>query len=367
MKDKLNCDHDSSYSSQKENFQPFQTGPVIQEPDSPPDSGDCQRKNSGAFVHGARMGRLQRQLSVDFDQKASIDGERNPVSEKRESESVQGPRNFGLQVGSTDADDDGYVSSPSSQHTKSQGEENVAETVQDDSGEGLDLNHASGASGGLNGSNKFTSNSLQGYESDSDYEWARLTAKAIKTMQSKVSGTQNGHHSMDTVNPRLVCPFENTAQLNRVKGLSNASSSTSLSSDTPSDNLSDSEEILNSGVFDTPTSDYDSGQSSGINFVAGASSGNQLTAIRNRNGNSGGAGSFDQSSRIDGTFEDSDSEEESEETVDKNLYRRFYHVFCKGELDDLVEESVDSLHVLESYYDHANWALVAEKVQVWKI
>ncbi|XP_006814379.1 uncharacterized protein LOC102805961 [Saccoglossus kowalevskii] len=54
-------------------------------------------------------------------------------------------------------------------------------------------------------------------------------------------------------------------------------------------------------------------------------------------------------------------------TADPSTCKRYYHVFKEGELVNLVEEHVESLYVLQSYYDHANWCVVAEKVQVWKI
>ncbi len=47
--------------------------------------------------------------------------------------------------------------------------------------------------------------------------------------------------------------------------------------------------------------------------------------------------------------------------------KRFYHVFREGELVELIEKHVDCLHVLESFYDHANWCVIAEKVHVWTI
>ncbi|CAB1348440.1 unnamed protein product [Coregonus sp. 'balchen'] len=46
---------------------------------------------------------------------------------------------------------------------------------------------------------------------------------------------------------------------------------------------------------------------------------------------------------------------------------RYYHVFREGELAELIESHVEELHVLYSCSDHANWCVVAEKVQVWKI
>ncbi|XP_043218207.1 mucin-5AC-like [Amphibalanus amphitrite] len=48
-------------------------------------------------------------------------------------------------------------------------------------------------------------------------------------------------------------------------------------------------------------------------------------------------------------------------------HHRYYHVFREKELDRLIEKYVDNLHIISSYYDHANWCVVAEKVQVWTI
>ncbi|XP_024082395.1 uncharacterized protein LOC106667224 isoform X2 [Cimex lectularius] len=48
-------------------------------------------------------------------------------------------------------------------------------------------------------------------------------------------------------------------------------------------------------------------------------------------------------------------------------FHRYYHVFREGELDQLIERYVENLHIISSYYDHANWCVVAEKVQVWTI
>ena len=46
---------------------------------------------------------------------------------------------------------------------------------------------------------------------------------------------------------------------------------------------------------------------------------------------------------------------------------RYYHVFREGELDYLINNYVESLHIISSYYDHANWCVVAEKVNVWTL
>ena len=46
---------------------------------------------------------------------------------------------------------------------------------------------------------------------------------------------------------------------------------------------------------------------------------------------------------------------------------RYYHVFREGEIDHMIEKYVENLHIISSYYDHANWCIVAEKVNVWTI
>ncbi|XP_069017412.1 probable tRNA methyltransferase 9B [Embiotoca jacksoni] len=56
----------------------------------------------------------------------------------------------------------------------------------------------------------------------------------------------------------------------------------------------------------------------------------------------------------------------SEGQVDGSCLR-YYHVFREGELAELIEKHVEELHVKHTYFDHANWCVVAEKVQLWKI
>ncbi|XP_048243758.1 probable tRNA methyltransferase 9B [Haliotis rufescens] len=46
---------------------------------------------------------------------------------------------------------------------------------------------------------------------------------------------------------------------------------------------------------------------------------------------------------------------------------RFYHVFKEGELVDIVKDNIEDLHIIDTYFDHANWCLIAEKVKLWKI
>lgn len=49
------------------------------------------------------------------------------------------------------------------------------------------------------------------------------------------------------------------------------------------------------------------------------------------------------------------------------MFHRYYHVFREGELDSLIDEFVENLHIISSYYDHTNWCIIAEKVRVWTI
>ena len=50
-----------------------------------------------------------------------------------------------------------------------------------------------------------------------------------------------------------------------------------------------------------------------------------------------------------------------------NVCFRYYHVFREGEIDHMIEKYVENLHIISSYYDHANWCVVAEKVNVWTL
>ena len=43
-----------------------------------------------------------------------------------------------------------------------------------------------------------------------------------------------------------------------------------------------------------------------------------------------------------------------------HIYHRYYHVFCKGELDSLCNEAC--FNIVSSYYDEGNWCVVVEKL-----
>ncbi|KAJ4935703.1 hypothetical protein JOQ06_017232 [Pogonophryne albipinna] len=64
--------------------------------------------------------------------------------------------------------------------------------------------------------------------------------------------------------------------------------------------------------------------------------------------------------------ESTKSSQGSERQVEGSCLR-YYHVFREGELAELIENHVDELLVKHTYFDHANWCVVAEKVQICKI
>ncbi|CAG7727516.1 unnamed protein product [Allacma fusca] len=78
--------------------------------------------------------------------------------------------------------------------------------------------------------------------------------------------------------------------------------------------------------------------------------------------NMGGSGRI----RGPGSCKSSAAGEDTEDST-ALTYHRYYHVFREGELDKLIEKYVQNLHIISSYYDHANWCIIAEKVQVWTI
>ncbi|XP_064637725.1 uncharacterized protein LOC135493960 [Lineus longissimus] len=57
-----------------------------------------------------------------------------------------------------------------------------------------------------------------------------------------------------------------------------------------------------------------------------------------------------------------ETDSESTEPGPKSpTYHRYYHVFKDGELNGLITKYVPGLNVVDTYYDHANWCVVAEK------
>ena len=45
------------------------------------------------------------------------------------------------------------------------------------------------------------------------------------------------------------------------------------------------------------------------------------------------------------------------------VYHRYYHMFKEGELEELFTENFQGkFEIRRRYYDHANWAVVCEKI-----
>lgn len=51
------------------------------------------------------------------------------------------------------------------------------------------------------------------------------------------------------------------------------------------------------------------------------------------------------------------------------ILHRYYHLFRKNELEQLIEEHVQNIHIIDSYYDDCamSWCIVGEKIHVWTI
>ncbi|XP_069828191.1 probable tRNA methyltransferase 9B [Dendropsophus ebraccatus] len=45
---------------------------------------------------------------------------------------------------------------------------------------------------------------------------------------------------------------------------------------------------------------------------------------------------------------------------------RYYHIFKQGELSDLIEQCIPELRVVQTFFDHSNWCVIAEKIQLSK-
>ncbi|XP_054988100.1 probable tRNA methyltransferase 9B isoform X2 [Sorex araneus] len=55
-------------------------------------------------------------------------------------------------------------------------------------------------------------------------------------------------------------------------------------------------------------------------------------------------------------------EQQRPESGEAAAFMRYYHVFCEGELCELLTQHVSELRILSSGNDHGNWCLVAEKI-----
>ena len=49
-----------------------------------------------------------------------------------------------------------------------------------------------------------------------------------------------------------------------------------------------------------------------------------------------------------------------EDKKNSTVYHRYYHVFKKGELEELLKR-FENISIVESYFDHANWCCILRK------
>ena len=163
-----------------------------------------------------------------------------------------------------------------------------------------------------------------------DNEWARTTEQAIEAIQTQVLKGVGNLPGVYRGNHQVVLKGVSHHQLNGNRIANSRLSSTS------------------SDIYSESSTDDDAGDSF-LNTVTSA-----RTADNPTDDDVQGAVDNGRDHPLDGA-----------DTSD--TFKRFYHVFCEGELGQLIENHVDCLDVLSAYYDHANWCVIAEKVQVWKI
>uniref|UniRef100_A0A663F959 Methyltransferase type 11 domain-containing protein n=1 Tax=Aquila chrysaetos chrysaetos TaxID=223781 RepID=A0A663F959_AQUCH len=51
----------------------------------------------------------------------------------------------------------------------------------------------------------------------------------------------------------------------------------------------------------------------------------------------------------------------------QQTWLRYHHVFKEGELAELIDCHIPELYITQSYFDHANRCMIAEKTEMWKI
>ena len=163
-----------------------------------------------------------------------------------------------------------------------------------------------------------------------DNEWARTTEQAIEAIQTQVLKGVSNLPDAYRGNHQVVLKGVSHHQLNGNRIANSRLSSTS------------------SDIYSESSTDDDTGDSF-LNTVTSA-----RTADNPTDDDMQGAVDNGRDHPLDGA-----------DTSD--TFKRFYHVFREGELGELIEKHVDCLDVLSAYYDHANWCVIAEKVQVWKI
>ena len=199
-------------------------------------------------------------------------------------------------------------------------------------------------------------------ETDCD-EWARTTEAVIRSMQNQMLRRQSAIEDFSTDFDRFTTSSSGDSRLGQLsyEDINNGTSPQSPPP-LPPRRGSEASTVSSDGVSvtespsDLEESDVWKSKSNSPTENGSPVKEYQLPASSIvRNGNS----SSSDSSSTSSSNQSSPGEQPA--------YHRFYHVFREGELVDLIERHVDNLHILSCYYDHANWCVVAEKVQVWRI
>ena len=81
-----------------------------------------------------------------------------------------------------------------------------------------------------------------------------------------------------------------------------------------------------------------------------------------RNGDTTSKGHYmRQRSRTESDVKEDDAVFELEDDEMSSKLCRYYHVFRKGEMENLISKHIPDLHIVQCFYDHANWCIIAEK------
>jgi len=170
--------------------------------------------------------------------------------------------------------------------------------------------------------------------------------------------------------PKLRSLFKRSSNSNKSNSSNEKSKSLHSSNESRShDGKDEGVKIMASrsriGTFSTLTPDTSQEAATCVERLGGSTSfEEELFRIRDMNCEQTGNGNQDQGHVA--YSEESDSETEAE-TGGSLTHHRYYHVFREGEIDHIIEKYVENLHIISSYYDHANWCIIAEKVNVWTI
>ena len=168
------------------------------------------------------------------------------------------------------------------------------------------------------------------HNSDNE-EWARRTAEAIEAIQSQVL------KGADNSNGQQVGLDLGTLH-DKLNGASRSCATSCSSCD----------------LYSESSTDDDNGENGLNNITSATSILAKTVATTNKD-------------RTQGTAVDKTTDCAPDTADNNDTFKRFYHVFCEGELVELIEKNIECLDIISAYYDHANWCVVAEKVQVWKI